>query len=80
MSLYVYIHIHQDENVVFDDIAKLNEELTNGGVSGLWLGVEDFAHLPSKTTFDGFVRQEDGHTEFSTETQEMIEEEGEDLL
>lgn len=79
MSTYTYLNVHQDEGVVFDDIAALNKDLTDAGCGEL---LEDIESIQIGTDFkknwqdnyipydgrviDFVVQDEDGKVKFAS--------------
>ena len=63
MGLACYLSVHQCDGVVFDDLAALNEKLSNKtGVGEL---VNFYNDDPAPTNFDGWIKQTGGRVSLS---------------
>lgn len=77
MSSYNYISVHQDEDVIFNDLIALNQALMKTGVRELIDGIEAIQisdnaknwqdnYIPYDGRHIDFVVQEDGNTKFAS--------------
>ncbi len=55
MSSYTYVSVKKSKNVVFDDLTKLNDDLSASGVSELW---DDYPQIKNDPRFKGMVSQD----------------------
>lgn len=58
MSSITYLHVHQCEGVVFDDISAMNAELDAAGADELLNPLDIEAWNQPQSTLNGFVMQE----------------------